>query len=80
MQFQRLTMKAATFAIFGPHVSAIISSVRAFVAISIPLLTKINSGRFLSSNSGLRAVSVSLCVQVNIYTKEEVLISTLPPR
>lgn len=55
-----LTMNVATLAISGPHVSAMISRVRAWVLISIPLLTKISRGTFPPSRVGFRAVSVSL--------------------
>ena len=53
-------MNVAAFAIFAPHVSAIISSVRAFVPTSIPLLTKIKRGRLLMSSEARRTRSVAL--------------------
>lgn len=53
-------MKVATLATSGPHVSAMMSSVRACVPISIPLLTKMNRGSLFASNVGLRASRVSL--------------------
>lgn len=55
-----LTMNVATFAIVGPHVSTMISRVSALVLISIPLLTKMISGRLFSSRVGFSARSVSL--------------------
>lgn len=55
-----LTIKVATFAILGPHVSAMISKVNAFVAVSIPLFTKMNNGRRFSSIFGFNAVRVAL--------------------
>ena len=54
------TMNVATLAISAPHVSAMISSVRARVLISIPLLTNIRRGRALSSSLGRSDVNVSL--------------------
>ena len=53
-------MNVATFATSGPHVSAMISSVRARVLISMPLLTKMSNGISPPSNVGRRAASVSL--------------------
>lgn len=53
-------MKAAAFAMSGPHVSAIISSVRARVPISIPLLTKIKSGILLGLSKGRRIAKIFL--------------------
>ena len=59
-------MKVAVFAISGPHVSAMISSVSARVLISIPLLTKMSKGTFPSSRVGLSLVSVSLSRKVTV--------------
>lgn len=56
----RLTMNVAHRAISFPQVSTMISSVRACVDVSIPLLTKINNGKFFSSRRGLNCVSVDL--------------------
>lgn len=53
-------MKVLTRAISGPQVSAMISSVSAFVPRSMPLLTKIIKGGRLASSLGCRFVSVSL--------------------
>lgn len=53
-------MNVATFAISAPQVSAIISSVRARVLISMPLLTNMSRGKALSSRRGRSVVSVSL--------------------
>ncbi len=53
-------MNVETFATSGPHVSAIMSSVRACVPISIPLLTKIINGSFSRFKVGFKDVSVSL--------------------
>jgi len=41
-----LTIKVATLATSGPHVSEMISKVNARVPLSMPLLTKATSGRF----------------------------------
>lgn len=55
-----LTINVAAFAISAPHVSAIISRVKAFVPTSIPLLTKIKRGKLLMSSEGRKTRSVSL--------------------
>jgi len=57
---ERLTMNVADFATSEPHVSAMISKVNAFVPTSIPLLTKISSGRLPVSRDGRKVVSVAL--------------------
>ena len=43
-----------------PQVSATISSVRAFVSVSIPLFTNMSKGRFASSRLGRNLVSSAL--------------------
>jgi hypothetical protein len=53
-------MNVAARAIAGPHVSAMISSVKAWVPISMPLLTNIKSGNLASSRLGRNLASVSL--------------------
>lgn len=55
-----LTMNVAALAICGPHVSAMISRVNAWVPISMPLLTNIKRGSFDSSRLGRNLVRVSL--------------------
>jgi hypothetical protein len=56
-------MNVAVCAISGPHVSAMISSVSARVAISMPLFTKMSSGRRAGSSRGRSCVSVSLPIR-----------------
>ena len=57
---ESLTMNVEAFAMSGPHVSAIISSVNARVLVSMPLLTNMSSGLLPPSNVGFNAVSVLL--------------------
>ncbi|SRR6266550_5171473 len=71
-------MKAAAFAMSGPHVSAIISSVRACVPISIPLLTKIKSGILLGLSRGRRIVKFFLMrdqIESNSFEQKVVVLT-----
>lgn len=53
-------MNVAALATSEPHVSAMISSVRALDPTSIPLFTKIKRGRFSGSITGCNFLSIPL--------------------
>jgi hypothetical protein len=55
-----LTRKVETLAMSLPQVSAMISSVSAFVPVSIPLFTNMSKGRFAPSRLGRNFVSSTL--------------------
>lgn len=57
---RRPTMNVAARAMSPPHVSAMISRVRACVPVSMPLLTKIIKGNLSPLRLGSSFVSVSL--------------------
>jgi len=61
------TMNVAAFAISDPHVSAIISSVNAFVPTSIPLLTKISIGRLSRSSDGRSVLRIPLQIFLSAH-------------
>lgn len=53
-------MNVAALAILGPHVSTMISRVRALDPISIPLLTNMINGRSSSFRVGFSSVKMDL--------------------
>ena len=57
---EKRTMNVAAFATSEPQVSTMISSVRALDPTSIPLFTKIKSGRFSGSITGRKVLSIPL--------------------